>query len=132
MSSQVLRTIGTVALHVGYRTIADFGMAKVFMNTPARTVVFFGILEGIATHTVVKAMKNYIIKVENPGNELSIKLGKVLVIAALFFASFKAEQMILTRAGYPISFNTAAKIGLLNCAPIAILALLNPSKYAKS
>ena len=127
---KILDTIGTVAFHVSYRAIADYGIAKVFMNTPARTAAFFGIFEGIATHTVVKAIKYYITNVENPNREFSIKFGKVLVIATLFFASFKAEQLILTFAGYPISFNTAAKIGLANCTPYAILALLNPRKYS--
>ena len=114
MTTDFYNTLGQSVLFGGYKIFVDYGFARVFMNTPARTAAMFGALEGFITHIVVKNVAEEMITSDTQNDTIVSMFGKVIAVAGVFFISLKAEQMLLTLVGYPISYQAAGVLGVLN------------------
>lgn len=127
MTTQFYNTVGQSVLFGGYKVFVDYGFAKIFMHTPAGTAAMFGALEGVVTHIVVKNAAEEIMKSDSQHDTIVSGFGKLIAIAAIFFISIKADQTLLTLVGYPISYQAAGFLGVLNMSsylPIILIAKL--------
>lgn len=126
MATQISSGIGRcvyIGGIVGCKVFVDYGFAKYFMSTPAKTAALFGALEGVVTFLVMRPLFPYIVEKDN--DTFSSICGKVVALPSIAYLSYKAVQMLLTLAKYPISNPEVLTLGLVNNIVIIVITAIN-------